>query len=144
MARIGISVLFLASLCLNVVSNHAEGADKMNTTDHAAVEKISARETKGLLVNDFAVLVDVREEDEVKDGMAADAQWMPMSKIEADDPAWVAFQKKLPKDKKIVLYCAVGGRAGRVAKMLSEKGFKTANMGGFASWVAAGLPVKKP
>lgn len=108
------------------------------------VEKITALETKGLLVNGFAVLVDVREDDEVKDGMAADAQWMPLSKIEANSPEWAAFQKKLPKDKKIVLYCAAGGRAGKVAKMLTEKGYQTANMGGFSSWEAAGLPVKKP
>ena len=107
-------------------------------------ENISAQETQGLLVNGFAVLVDVREADEIKDGMAAPAQWIPFSKIEAGAPEWKAFQDKHPKDKKVIFYCRSGKRAGKAADLLREKGFQAANMGGFSSWTAAGLPSKKP
>lgn len=110
----------------------------------AAVAQVSPKETEGLLRNDFAVLVDVREEDEIKDGMAAPAKWFPTSKIQADDPSWKEFVSKLPKDKQIVFYCAVGGRAGKVAAKLAEQGFKVGNMGGFRDWQSAGLPVRKP
>jgi rhodanese-related sulfurtransferase len=109
-----------------------------------APEKISVTEAQGLLVNGFATLVDVREADEIKAGMAAPAQWMPHSKIEANHPDWLAFEQKLPKDKKIVFYCAGGGRSQTVAELLSKKGYQTANMGGYSAWEKAGLPTRKP
>ena len=108
------------------------------------VQDVTPLEVAGLLRNDFAVLVDVREKDEVADGMAVDAKWMPLSKIEAGDPAWQDFLKNLPKDKQIVFYCAAGARAGKVAAMVADKGFRTGNMGGFDDWAKAGLPVRKP
>lgn len=107
------------------------------------VSAVTPMEASGMLRNDFAVLVDVREADEVKGGMAQPAQWMPMSEIKEGNPRWVQFVEKLPKDKQIILYCAKGGRAGKVATMLVEKGFRTANMGGFSDWAKAGLPIKK-
>lgn len=113
------------------------------TQKTAQVKSISPNETEGLLRNDFAVLVDVRELDEVKEGMAAPAQWMPLSKIQANDPEWQQFLEKLPKDKQIVVYCRSGRRSGIVAEMLAAKGLKVYNMGGFQSWKDAGLPVKK-
>jgi rhodanese-related sulfurtransferase len=108
------------------------------------VASVSPKEVEGLLRNDFAVLVDVREEDEVKGGMAAPAQWFATSKIQADDPAWKDFLAKHPKEKQLVLYCAVGGRAGKIAAKLAEQGYKVGNMGGFRDWKAAGLPVRTP
>lgn len=91
-----------------------------------------------------AILIDVREEHEVREsGVAEGAQWMPMSKMDEDEPQWVAFKSSLPKDKTLCLYCAVGGRSGRVAEFLAQDGFNTENIGGFKDWKAAGLPVKK-
>lgn len=101
-------------------------------------------EAEGMLRNDFAVLVDVREADEIKEGMAARAEWMPLSKIEANAPDWQDFVKKLPKDKTVIVYCRSGRRSGIVADKLAQMGYKTANMGGFSDWQAAGLPTKKP
>ena len=108
-----------------------------------AVEKISARESFGLLRNQFAVLVDVREEDEVTLGLASDAKWMPISKITANDPKWIEFREKLPKDKKIIFYCKGGGRAQTAAEALAKQGYQTANMGSYDDWVKEGFPVKQ-
>lgn len=108
------------------------------------VRSVEAQEVNGMLRNDFAVLVDVREEDEVKGGMAAPATWIPTSKIEADDPAWKDFVAKLPKDKEIVFYCQKGGRAGKAAEKLAAQGYRVANMGSYENWTAAGLPTKAP
>ncbi|MGZ3696861.1 MAG: rhodanese-like domain-containing protein [Bdellovibrionota bacterium] len=110
----------------------------------SAPSRVTPQEAAGLQRNDFAVLVDVREADEIEHGMAQGALWMPTSKIEPSNPDWQAFIKKLPHDKQIVFYCKAGGRAGKAAKLLSTEGFKTANMGGFDDWKSAGLPVKKP
>lgn len=91
-----------------------------------------------------AILIDVREEHEVREsGVAEGAQWMPMSKMDGDEPEWATFKASLPKDKTIFLYCAVGGRSGRVAEFLAQDGYATENLGGFKDLKAAGLPVKK-
>jgi rhodanese-related sulfurtransferase len=91
-----------------------------------------------------ALLVDVREEHELREsGLAEGAQWMPMSKMDEDEPDWAAFKAALPKDKPIFLYCAAGARSGRVAEFLAQDGYQTVNIGGFKDWVRAGLPVKK-
>lgn len=88
-----------------------------------------------------AVLVDVREEEELKEeGMAEGALWMPTSLMSEDAPEWQAFQKELPRDKPVILYCRSGNRSGRVAELLKCDGYDTVNLGGFKDWVAAGLP----
>jgi rhodanese-related sulfurtransferase len=107
------------------------------------VSSITAREAMGEARNDFAVLIDVREKDELGNGIAENAIWIPTSKIKAGAPEWKSFLDQTSKDKKLIFYCAAGGRAGSVAAMAAEAGFKAANMGGFKDWVAAGLPVKK-
>lgn len=91
-----------------------------------------------------AILIDVREEEELREsGMAEGAQWLPMSKMDEEEPEWKAFKAALPKDKTVILYCRSGNRSGRVAEFLAQDGFQTVNLGGFASWQRAGLPVKK-
>jgi rhodanese-related sulfurtransferase len=113
------------------------------TRSATPVASVSPKETEGLLRNNFALLVDVRESDEVTEGIAAPARWAPLSKME-NEADWKAFASSLPKDKQIVFYCASGGRAQRVAEKLAQLGFKTGNMGGYDDWKSAGLPVRKP
>jgi len=109
-----------------------------------ATSSITPIETVGLLNNDFAILIDVREQVEIESGMADGAMWMPSSAATEDNPRWRSFVEGLDKNKEIVLYCKSGGRAGQVAKKLSALGFKTRNMGGYSAWVSAGLPVTNP
>lgn len=97
-----------------------------------------------LVKNKKAILIDVREEEELREsGLADGALWMPCSKMDEDEAEWVAFKKKLPKDLPLILYCRSGNRSGRVAEFLRQEGFETVNLGGFKDWVAAGLPVLK-
>ena len=101
------------------------------------------KEAFGMLQNRLAILVDVREEVELKEsGFAEGSQWMPTSKITDNHPDWQAFKQKLPKDKTIVFYCRSGARSGRVAEFLASEGYQTANMGGFSGWQTAHLPIK--
>jgi len=108
-----------------------------------SIPTIEPREALGLLNNDFAILVDVREEEEIKNtGMAASARSMPFSKVQAESPEWKAFLSGLPQGKQIIFYCAKGGRAEEVAKKAALQGFRVGNLGGFSSWKDAGLPVR--
>ena len=106
------------------------------------VDSISPEEASSKATAGSAVLVDVREKAELKDGMAQGASWLATSDIRAENEVYRSFIHKLPKDKLIISYCAVGVRSALFAKKLSEMGYRVANMGGFRDWVRAGLPVK--
>jgi rhodanese-related sulfurtransferase len=92
-----------------------------------------------------AILVDVRERDELDAGMAEGARWYPTSSIKSDPDGYRKFVASLPEDRTIVFYCASGVRSGRAAEIASkEMGRKAANLGGFKDWKGAGLPVAVP
>ena len=88
-----------------------------------------------------AVLLDVRESDELEEGWADGAVWIPMSKISSQDTVWKSFVQQTPNNKKVIVYCAAGARAQKVATQLQKSGLASANMGGFDDWTGAGLPV---
>ena len=109
-----------------------------------AVDTIDAKAAAAKVKAGTAVIIDVREAEEVKAGKAAPAIWLATSEIKSQNEHYKQVLKGLDPKKEVVVYCAAGGRAGKFAKELEAKGFKTANMGGFASWQEAGLPVTKP
>jgi rhodanese-related sulfurtransferase len=110
----------------------------------AAVEQLAPAEAYARVQRGAALLIDVREQDELREGMAAPALWIAASHAAAADAAFEAFARALPKDKQLIFYCAVGGRAQRVAEQLAARGHRAANAGGYADWAAAGLPTRKP
>lgn len=121
--------------------------NKLYKTFHHDAKKgarITPQQAADAVSKGAAVLVDVREHDEIVDGMAAPALWCATSEIEAGSPKAQDFISSLPKDKAVIVYCAAGVRSGRFTVKLSELGFETANLGGFDDWADAGLPVKKP
>lgn len=90
-----------------------------------------------------ALLVDVREKQELEEtGTAEGSVWMPCSAMAEDTDEWRAFKASLPKDKPVIFFCRSGNRSGRVAEFLCCDGYQTVNLGGFAAWKSAGLPVK--
>lgn len=108
------------------------------------VEKIlpEAREvcptTTRRLLAEGALLVDVREPDEVAAvGFAdCDVLTIPMSEIEA---RW----SEIPRDRDVILACAVGQRSLKATYFLMYQGYdRVANMQfGMKRWVARGFPV---
>lgn len=83
-----------------------------------------------------ALLLDVREHDEVAAGHVKDARTFPYSKV--GTPEWDRFVATLPKGTKIYTYCAKGGRAAKVADDLNKRGFAVESAGGFADLKKAG------
>ena len=87
------------------------------------------------LVDEGALLLDVREDHEWQAGHAPQATHLPMSRIGAE----VA---QLPADRLIVCVCHVGARSAAVAEALTNAGYSAANLaGGMDAWAAQGLPV---
>lgn len=113
------------------------------TVTSVAADFISPRETADLLAQGRAILIDVREASEIAEGgMAQPARWMPMSAVDAQTASYHEFIAKLPKDEVIVVYCRSGRRSGIFIDRHAHLGLAFENMGAFAGWKNAGLPVK--
>ena len=108
------------------------------------VQLINPKDAQSAFDAKKAILVDVREEDELKEtGTVPGSLFVPTSWIEDAAPEWKEFVASLSKDKLVILFCRSGNRSGRVAAKLESMGFQTANMGAFEGWIRAGLPIKK-
>lgn len=78
--------------------------------------------------DDNLVVIDVREDEEVAQGMIEGAIHIPLQTIpEAKD--------ELNKDKHYTFVCRSGGRSTKAALYMEEQGFKVSNMtGGMMNW----------
>jgi rhodanese-related sulfurtransferase len=103
-----------------------------------------AKSSYAVVQSGQAVLLDVREEAEVKDGMIKGALWYPLSKIEANTTEELVRLKELTKGKEVYVYCRSGGRAGKVKTYLEKVGVKSLNLGGYSSLVSEQLPTQSP
>ncbi len=103
---------------------------------HAAADRVTATKAFAQVSAGKAVVVDVREPIELKDGKVVNAVELPTSALGTSQ--WEAMLKNIPKDKEVYTYCAKGGRADKVAAALRAKGYKAYGSGGFKEWVQAG------
>jgi rhodanese-related sulfurtransferase len=87
------------------------------------------------LLDEGAVLVDVREQDEWQVGRAPQAVHIPLGELGLR-------AAELPADRKLVMVCRSGGRSGVAAEALVNRGLEALNLaGGMQAWKAALLPV---
>jgi len=90
-----------------------------------------------------AILLDVREEAEISEsGKAQGAVVLPMSEVNSGSALYQNAIKKLPTDKTIIVYCKSGRRAQAFIDKHAKTPFRFRNMGAFADWLNAGLPVE--
>jgi len=84
------------------------------------------------LINDGALLLDVREDIEFEAGHAPGARHIPLM----DVPDVV---DELPRDQVIICVCRSGARSARAAAFLLEQGLTAMNLeGGMKAWHEAG------
>lgn len=113
----------------------------MTTTNQVTMKHIiesSAREVREWLDSDEAILIDVREAEELAAASVDGAIHIPMS---AFNPG------RMPDDdgKKVVFLCAMGIRSMQVGQYLLDHDLldEAYNLtGGLNAWVQEGLPVK--
>jgi rhodanese-related sulfurtransferase len=113
-------------------------------TAGGAVENIEPAVAAQQMKDGKAIVVDVRERNEIEGGMAEGAHWYPTSSIRSDPEAYRKFIASLPPEPTLVFYCASGARSGKAAEIAAATGRKAANLGGFKDWKGAGLPVTVP
>ena len=92
------------------------------------------------LMNQGAVLVDVRSQAEFDSGHILDARHVPQEQV-----AQAAETLKRFKDKVVITCCESGMRSGAAARVLKTQGFsKVVNLrGGLQAWRTESLPLVK-
>lgn len=75
------------------------------------------------------ILIDVREKNEIDEGMISFAKWFPLSTTNSDSDWYLKF-KAIVGEKKILLYCRSGNRAAIMQKKLGNYHLDSVNLGG--------------
>ncbi len=93
------------------------------------VKEISAKELQTKLEKGEELnIVDVREDDEVAQGIIPGAKHIRLSEV----PERI---NELEKDKHYYMVCRSGARSGRATEFLKEQGYDATNMaGGMLAW----------
>lgn len=123
MKKIGIIALFILALTAAVLA--------------AGHRDIRSTEAKSLLATKKNVyLLDVRTPEEFRQGRLQGAVLIPINEVERRIG-------EIPRNRPIVVYCAVGSRSGLVAGFLSRKGYREVyNMAdGIVGWYRNGFPI---
>src|SRR5579864_695826 len=106
------------------------------------IRELDVRQLDAALKNgQKPILVDVREQDEVEQGIIPGAIHIPRGYLESRIEQYVADY-----DAPIVAYCAAGNRSAFAAETLQQMGYKDARSlkGGFGAWKDAGLEFVVP
>jgi rhodanese-related sulfurtransferase len=122
-------------------------AAEMVAEANAAVGTLSVDEAKQLVGKDDVVFVDVREGGELAvQGKIPGAVHAPRGMLEFyADPSAPYHKPELGSGKRLVVYCASGGRSALAAKTLKDMGIDdVAHMlGGFTAWQQSGGEVER-
>ena len=107
---------------------------------HAAeVQKITPAAAAKLVAEGRAVLVDVREPGEWKEGHVEGAISLPLSALKNGGDT-SAVEHQLPKDKIVYTHCVMGVRALKAAKILEGLGYNVRPLkAGYEDLVKAGF-----
>ena len=105
----------------------------------AATRDISSREAKTLLAkNNSIYLLDVRTPQEFNQARLSGAVLIPINEFERRI-------SEVPRNKPILVYCAVGSRSKPVADLLTQRGYKEVYhmADGIVGWYRNGYPIQR-
>jgi rhodanese-related sulfurtransferase len=109
------------------------------------VTVLSADDARAMFDKGEAQFVDVREPAEWQKGRVPGAVHVPRGLLEfAADLSSPTHKPEFETTKRLVLYCAAGGRSALAAKTLKDMGYENvAHMqGGFGAWSQADHPTE--
>jgi len=112
----------------------------LNTACSQNFDNYEVKEFAELIADSNVVILDVRKADEFAEGHIQGA--ILIDQFQSD---FIELAKaKLPKDKKIAIYCRSGRRSANAASKLTDVGYKCVNLkGGILAWKEANMPVIK-
>lgn len=102
------------------------------------IREIGAKDAVALHGAGGAVFLDVREPQEANLGMVPGATFIPRGNLESN------VEARIPRDARVVVYCAHGNRSALAAETLQRMGYEKVESlaGGFVGWVDAGGEVE--
>ena len=116
---------------------------------NAEIKSVSPEELKQQLDNEEIILVDVRSKDAIEaDGQIEGSVHVPRDMLEfhADQrPDNPLRKEELDPEKKIVVYCGVGGQGTLSTKTLQDMGYQKvfSLKGGITEWIESGFKLKE-
>ena len=114
----------------------------------ARIVNLSPSDVSRELASGDAVLIDIREpEERVAFGTIPGAIHAPRGMIEFYADATSPYHRpEFVTDRRIILYCASGGRSALATDVLQQLGYaRPAHLdGGLKAWVAAEMPIETP
>ena len=117
-----------------------KGFKAMLAEANSEVDAISAEDAISLMGDDDVVFVDVRETQENQSGAIPGSVHAPRGLLEfIADPEAPLHKPELASGKKLIVYCASGGRSALSAQTLRQMGLdNVVNLtGGIAAWKEA-------
>ena len=128
MLLVGLAIVSGAMLLWSFIGGKVSGVNQVNTMEATR------------LINQDALVLDVREDKEFAAGHIPKARHIPLGAL----PQRMKEIEKF-KNKPIVVNCRSGQRSARACSMLKKQGFENVvNLaGGIMAWESANLPVEK-
>jgi rhodanese-related sulfurtransferase len=109
------------------------------------VETLDIAQARAVFDRGEAQFVDVREPAEWQKGHVPGAVHVPRGLLEWQaDRSLPGHKPEFDGDKKLIVYCASGGRSALAAKTLKDMGYPDVAhvLGGFTGWSQGGNPVE--
>ena len=118
-----------------------KGFKQLLAEANATVESVSVASALDLVGNADVLFLDVRESHERQRGFIPGSVHAPRGFLEfLADPEATMHKPEIKADKRLIVYCASGGRSTLAAKTLQDMGFARVGslVGGLEAWKAAG------
>ncbi|MFT4698602.1 MAG: rhodanese-related sulfurtransferase [Flavobacteriaceae bacterium] len=132
--------ILLIIVCLSLFAFQSCNESSKNPTQVSEIELISPQQVyEAIYGEDSVQIVDVRTSEEFSDSHLKGAQNICVTNNDFKEKI-----KTLDKEKPVYLYCKMGGRSARAAKILKKMGFKKVYdmEGGITSWKDKNLMVE--
>lgn len=123
----------------------AKKASELVAEAKAQVENLTPDQVEAELQSGDAVLVDLREPEEVAAAKIPGSVHIPRGMLEfRADPTSPYSEPALDPSKRVILHCASGGRSALGAMALQQLGYdNVAHLdGGIGAWKEAGKPTE--
>jgi len=106
----------------------------------SGVKQVGPQEAVMLFNHEDALVLDVREDSEYRDGHIPKARHIPLRQLKDRTKELEKY-----KDQPIVAVCRTGSRSSHACRVLRQAGFERVHnlAGGMVAWEQAGLPKEK-
>lgn len=118
--------LLIITLCIFLLS----GCGEAKNTD-SSDSSVNYMEAKEKIINDGAILLDVRTKEEYNEKHIDGASLLPLDKIDIDSISQIVSEKDTP----IIVYCRSGNRSQQAREKLIALGYsKVYDLGAMSNW----------